>query len=81
MYTSRGLNVTNTHADPKFRCIRKKMLPTLLHIAAAREHAGDVENPMTNVIEESTWYLPTYMKYKEPDDLVLHVHTNVYLCI
>ena len=43
MYTSRGFVITNIHADPEFHCTRTAMLPSILNLAAAREHVGEVE--------------------------------------
>ena len=43
MYTSRGFIITNIHADPEFHFIRDDMLPSILNLAAAREHVGEVE--------------------------------------
>ena len=43
MYTSRGFVITNIHADPEFNCIREAMMPSILNLAAAREHVGEVE--------------------------------------
>ena len=43
MYTSRGFVITNIHANLEFHCIRDDMLPSILNLAAAREHVGEVE--------------------------------------
>ena len=39
------------------------------------------ENPITKIIKERTCYLPTYIRYKEPDGMVLHVYANMYVSI
>ena len=78
MYTSRGFVITNIHADPEFNCIREAMMPSILNLAAAREHVGEVERAIRTGKEVSRCITHTLPYKRIPIIMVTGMVTASY---
>jgi len=53
VYGARGFKIVNLHGDNEFAKIQDPILPTILTLAAAREHVGAVERSVRTMKENS----------------------------
>jgi hypothetical protein len=53
LYQSRGLTVTDVHADLEFECLRQHLLPINLNVVAADSHVGEVERSIRTIKERN----------------------------
>ena len=51
LYTSRGFNVVDVHANGKFDCLRDALHPIRLNVVAADSHVGDIERSIRTIKE------------------------------
>jgi hypothetical protein len=53
LYSNRGFNVTDVHADNKFECIQEHILPKNLNTVAVDGHVGEVERSIRTIKERN----------------------------
>ena len=51
LYSSRGFEIPDIHADREFECIRNDILPVALNTTAADDHVGEVERSIRTIKE------------------------------
>jgi hypothetical protein len=53
LYSSRGFQVVELHADSEYECIREQILPIQMNAVAADSHVGEVEHSIRTIKERN----------------------------
>ena len=71
LYTDRGFNVVDVHADQVFTCMRDSLQPMHLNLVPADSHVGEVERSIRTIkkrVRSCAHGLPFRRLPKKPRD-------------
>ena len=75
IYTSRGFQISDVHADGEFECLRNDLAPIHLEIAPPDEHIHDIERSI-RTIKEGTRCIVHGLPYKRYPRAMVHELLN-----
>jgi hypothetical protein len=81
LYTVRGLNVCDIHADTEFTCICEDIRPIALNIVPADSHVGEVERSIRTIKERLRTCVHGLPFKRLPKLLISHMITHSVRCL